>query len=145
MKILNLSLTILIALTILSSCGNELSKEEQEFDNLMQQVIDVHDEVMPKMGKISSLIKELEPKIDTTSTGKTYANAQDDLKGAYDFMMEWMGDFSDKFPYEEKNKKFTPEQLAAKMKILQEEEIEVKKMRDQVNSSIENATKLLSQ
>lgn len=136
---------LLLSLTILiSSCGNQLSKEEQEFDTLMQQVIDVHDEVMPKMGEISSLIKELESKIDTTTAGKTYKKAQNDLKDSYDYMMKWMSGFSDKFPYEEKDRKLNPEQLAAKMNVLQGEEVEVKKMRDQVNASIKNAKTILN-
>ncbi|WP_298549050.1 hypothetical protein [uncultured Aquimarina sp.] len=122
---------------------NQLSKEEQEFDALMQKVIDVHDEVMPKMGTMSSLIKDLEPKIDTTATGKSYATAQKDLKDSYDFMMDWMGDFSNKFPHGEENTTKDIEKFTAKMKMLQEEELEVKKLRDQINSSINNAKKLL--
>lgn len=144
MKLRYISFLSLFLAIALSSCGNQLSKEEQEFDTLMQQVINVHDEVMPKMGEISSLIKNLEPKIDTTAIGKSYAKAQTELKDSYDYMMRWMSGFSDKFPYEEKDKKLNPEQLAKKMKLLQQEEIEVKKMRDQVNASIENAKKMLS-
>ncbi|MHA7060156.1 hypothetical protein ACWGOQ_0023215 [Aquimarina sp. M1] len=124
------------------SC-NQLSKEEKEFDALMQKVIDVHDEVMPKMGTMSSLIKDLEPKIDTTATGKTYKEAQKDLKDSYDFMMDWMSDFSNKFPHGEENTADDLEKFNNKMKMLQEEEEEVNKLRDQINSSIDTAKKLL--
>ncbi|WP_299443287.1 hypothetical protein [uncultured Aquimarina sp.] len=124
------------------SC-NQLSKEEQEFDGLMQKVIDVHDEVMPKMGTMSSLIKDLEPKIDTTEVGKSHAKAQKNLKDSYDFMMDWMNDFSTKFPHGEENTAEDIEKFTAKMKMLQEEEIEVNKLKDQINSSIDNAKKLL--
>ncbi len=128
----------LIALIVVSC--NQLSEEEQKFDALMEEVISVHDEVMPKMGEISSLIKELEPKIDTTETGKSYAKAQQDLKDAYDFMMTWMSDFSEKFPHDEET---DANKVSSQIKILKEEEIEVNKLRDKINSSIRNAKELL--
>ncbi len=132
---------ITTAVTIISC--DQLSKEEQEFDLLMQKIIDVHDEVMPKMGEISTLIKDLESKIDTTETGKSYAKAQQDLKDSYDFMMEWMSDFSEKFPHDNENDETNSDKLSSQMKLLKEEETEVNEMRDQINTSIENAKKLL--
>ena len=126
------------------SC-NQLSKEEQEFDALMQQVIDVHDEVMPKMGEMGSLINELGTKIDTTAQGKTYAKAQQDVKDAYDFMMTWMSDFSETFPHDQENSKMSKDEVLSQLKLLQEEEVKVNRLRDQINTSIENAKKLLQQ
>ncbi|WP_299190085.1 hypothetical protein [uncultured Aquimarina sp.] len=143
MKTKNIYFIVLIA-GLLSNIGcNELSKEEQEFDALMQKVIDVHDEVMPKMGSMGSLIKDLEPNIDTTSVGKSYEKAQKDLKDSYDFMMDWMSDFNSKFPHGEENTTDDMEKFTAKMKLLKEEEIEVNKLKEQINLSIANAEKLL--
>ncbi len=122
------------------SC-NQLSEEEVKFDALMEQVISVHDEVMPKMGEISSLIKDLETRIDTTETGKSYVKAQQDLKDSYDFMMTWMSDFSEKFPHDEGE--MNAEKISSQMKLLKGEEIEVGKLRDQINTSIDNAKRLL--
>ena len=139
----NILYYVLITGFLFTTSCNQLSKEEQEFDVLMQKVIDVHDEVMPKMGTISSLIKELEPKIDTTDAGKSYATAQKDLKASYDHMMDWMSDFSTKFPYGEENKSNDTEKFMAKMKMLQEEETEVNELKKQINSSIQTAQKLL--
>ncbi|MBW1295680.1 hypothetical protein [Aquimarina litoralis] len=133
---------VIIGLLLNFSC-NGLSKEEEEFDVLMQKVIDVHDEVMPKMGSMSSLIKELESKIDTTVTGKSYEKAQKDLKDSYDFMMDWMSNFSTKFPYGEEVTADDADKFEAKMKMLQKEEVEVNKLKEQINSSIANAEKLL--
>ena len=143
MKYLYTIIVSLVLVLYLTSCGNQLSKAEQEFDATMQNVIDAHDEVMPKMGNINSLIQQLESKIDTTTTGQAHQKVQKDLKDAYDFMMNWMEDFSEKFPYEEKDKKFTPEELAKKLRVLKEEEIEVQEMRDQINTSILKAENLL--
>ncbi|AXT60358.1 hypothetical protein D1816_08340 [Aquimarina sp. AD10] len=132
--------TLVSAVILLTSC-NQLSKEEQEFDAIMENVIIVHDEVMPKMTELSSLIKNLDPKIDTTAVGKSHAKAQQDLKDSYDFMMEWMRDFSEKFPHTEE--KLSPEKMASQMNLLKKEEIEVKQLRDQINTSIANAKSLL--
>ncbi|WP_405207048.1 hypothetical protein [Aquimarina sp. LLG6339-5] len=143
MKTKNVYFIILIAGLLTNFACNKLSKEEQEFDSLMQKVIDVHDEVMPKMGSMSSLIKELEPKIDTTSVGKSYEKAQKDLKDSYDFMMDWMSDFSSKFPHGEENTMDDMEKFTKKMKMLQEEEVQVNKLKEQINLSIANAEKLL--
>ncbi len=133
----------IISISVLLMSCNQLSQEEQKFDALMQEVIDVHDEVMPKMGEISSLIRELESKIDTTEQGKSYANAQQDLKDAYDFMMTWMGDFSNTFPDHEDDGDIDSTKLSTQMKLLQKEEVKVIQLKDQINSSIENAKKLL--
>ncbi len=130
-----------LALILLFISCNQLSKEEQEFDALMQKVIDVHDEVMPKMGEMSTLIKELESKIDTTASGKSHAKAQENLKDSYDFMMQWMGDFSEKFPHTEE--KLSSEKMNTQMKLLKEEEVKVNKLRDQINASIDDAKRLL--
>ncbi|MBP2833402.1 hypothetical protein J8281_14500 [Aquimarina sp. U1-2] len=122
------------------SC-NKLSEEEQKFDAIMEEVISVHDEVMPKMGEISSLIKELEPKTDTTTAATPYIQAQQDLKDAYDFMMTWMSDFSEKFPHDEET---DAKEISSQIELLKEEKIEVNKLKDQINSSIRNAKRLLN-
>jgi len=143
MKTNTLYITFAIIGLLFSVSCNQLSKEEQEFDAMMQRVIDVHDEVMPKMGTMSSLIKDLESKIDTTATGKSYEKAQKELKDSYDFMMDWMSDFSNKFPHGEENTAEDMTKFMEKMKVLQEEEIEVNQLKDQINSSIDTAKKLL--
>ncbi len=131
-----------VFLFTLTSC-NQLSKEEEKFDALMQEVIDVHDEVMPKMGEMSTLIRSLEAKIDTTAQGKKYAKAQQDLKDSYDFMMTWMGDFSNTFPQKENETNADASNLSEQMKSLEKEEVKVNQLRDQINSSIKNAKELL--
>ncbi len=139
-----ITIFIVISTLFLYSC-NDHAKKEKEFDDLMQQVIDVHDEVMPKMGDIGSLIKKLEAKIDTTETSKKYSKAQKDLKDSYDFMMEWMQDFSKKFPHNEEVTADDTENFNTKMKMLKEEEVEVNELKTQINSSIDTAKKLLEE
>ena len=107
----------------------------------MDRVIAVHDEVMPKMGTIGKLISELEPKVDSTSVGKQYEVAIDDLKEGYNLMMDWMKGFGDRFDSDEimEGKALTKEKEAW----LIEEEENVNIMKDKINSSIANAEKLL--
>jgi len=121
------------------SC-KKIEKETQE-ETRMDRVIAVHDEVMPKMGTIGKLISELEPKVDSTSVGKQYEVAIDDLKEGYNLMMDWMKGFGDRFDSDEimEGKALTKEKEAW----LIEEEEKVNIMKDKINSSIANAEKLL--
>lgn len=139
----HLKIITLIGGLIFFSC-KETSKKEKEFDKIMQEVMYAHDEVMPKMTEMSTLINDLESKKDSTTVGQKFAKAQEDLKNAHDFMMEWMQDFSDKFPHQgTKLTDNTPEEIEKQLSMLKEEEKEVKQMRDAVNNSIKNAKELL--
>ncbi len=107
----------------------------------MQHVMAVHDEVMPKMGTIGKLIGQLEEKINETETPEALIDARTDLREANKAMMDWMKGFGDSFDGDEimKGKALTEE----KQKILDEEEKKVEALKDQINSSIKNAEKLL--
>lgn len=139
MKTIIASISILF---LLISC-TKTSEKEKEFDALMQEVITIHDDVMPKMGTINELVTKLEAKKDTTTSGQAYGEAQVELKEAHDLMMEWMADFSDKFPHGEEVTSDDMELFESKFKQLQEEKVEVVMMQDQVNTSISNAQALL--
>ncbi|MDX1364592.1 hypothetical protein [Arenibacter latericius] len=107
----------------------------------MKEVIAIHDEVMPKMGTIGSLISELDAKIEKSDSTESYTKARQDLKDAHKSMMDWMRNFGDRFDGDEimKGKTLTEE----KQKWLDEEEVKVNTLRDQINSSIKNAEELL--
>ena len=107
----------------------------------MEEVMAIHDEVMPEMSTISKLVAELKPLADSTATGQEYGKAMKDLQAAHKSMMDWMKGFGDRFDSEEilEGKPLTEE----KQQWLLEEEEKVKAMRDQVNSSIEQAKALL--
>ncbi|MDP5231307.1 MAG: hypothetical protein NWQ38_13020 [Cellulophaga sp.] len=125
-------------ITVLFSC-KETPKTEAPTQ--MQHVIAVHDEVMPKMGTMGKLIAQLEEKINETETPEAYEKARKDLREANKAMMDWMKGFGDSFDGDEimKGKALTE----AKQKVLDEQEKAVEALRDQINSSIENAEKLL--
>lgn len=135
--------TLLFSCAPSSKTNTELSKQEHVFDSIMTQVIAVHDEVMPKMGEVNTLIKELGTKIDTTAQGIAYGKAQDDLKNGHDGMMNWMGEFSDAFQPTD-----APEtnldSLKLKMTRLKTEEIKIQKVKTAINTGIANAKQLIN-
>ncbi|MGB5320044.1 hypothetical protein, partial [Eudoraea sp.] len=107
----------------------------------MKEVMAIHDEVMPKMGDISKLVATLKSKVDTTENGKAYEKAMIDLQNAHKEMMDWMRGFGDRFNSDEilNDAALSPE----KLKWLEEEEQKIKKVKEDINSSIKNAEKLL--
>jgi hypothetical protein len=132
-------LILLVIITLTLSCKKE--QNEVKEPTQMERVIAVHDEVMPKMGTIGKLINELEPMVDSTSVGKQYEVAIEDLEEGYNLMMDWMKGFGDRFDSEEimEGKALTKEKQAW----LIEEEEKVNIMKDKIYSSIANAENLL--
>jgi hypothetical protein len=129
---------LIVCLISLSSCKNE---KKTEGPTQMEQVMDIHDEVMPKMGTIGKLIGQLGDKIEQTDTPDPYIAARKDLRIANKAMMDWMKDFGNSFDSDEimKGKALSDE----KQKILDQQEIAVDVLRDQINTSIANAQNLL--
>jgi len=107
----------------------------------MELVMQIHDEVMPKMGTLGKLVGELNPKIDSTEVGQKYEAAVKDLQESHKSMMTWMRGFGERFDSDEilNGKRLTPQ----KQEWLNDEEEKVKALREQINSSIEKAENLL--
>lgn len=131
-------LTILL-LTLSFSCKEK--EKEVEGPSQMEQVMAIHDEVMPKMSTLGKLVGELNTKIDTTESGLKYEAAMKDLQAAHNSMMDWMKGFGDRFDSDEilNGKALSDE----KQKWLDLEEVKVKDLKEQINSSIANAEALL--
>lgn len=136
MKRIKLILGVLTLMFVVS-CGNG-NNEKEIFDNLKKDVLAVHDEVMPKMGKINTLIGELKKKIDTTEAGKKYETAKKDLEESHKMMMDWMKDFGDHF-----SGSIAKDSLAKKIQMLKEEGVKVDKLKEKINLSIKNAEAIL--
>ncbi len=128
---------------LLTQCkeGPKTSPEAEASGTQMEEVMAVHDEVMPKMSEISKLVAELKPMADSTEAGAPYLKAMKDLQAAHTSMMDWMKGFGDRFDHEEimKGKTLT----AQKQQWLEEEEVKVKAMRDEVEQSLAAARELL--
>ena len=134
---------VIVYFTILAisftSCKQE--KKEDGKPTQMEEVMAIHDEVVPKMSTINNLIEKLNAKVDTTEIGIKYEKVKADLQAANKAMMDWMVGFGDRFDTDEimKGKVLTDE----KQKWLDEEEVKVKELQNQINSSIKNAEALL--
>lgn len=125
-------------LTLLVSCAQEKVDENKL---LKQEVIDIHDEVMPKMGELRSLKKSILEKIEALESNvdsdpdsiqrlKTYA---DDLENAFEGMFVWMRQFQSNYEGSEEEV----------YEYLQEQKVLVEKVNRDIKTSIENAKKEL--
>ena len=141
MKINLLTLAAVVSLLIFSCKEEPKNTQAGASSSKMEEVMAIHDEVMPKMSTIGKLVAELKPKADTTAQGLPYKEAMTDLQDAHKSMMDWMKGFGDRFDSDEilNGKELSPE----KKVWLLEEEVKVKALREQINGSIENAEKLL--
>ena len=122
----------------LSSCKEE---KKIETTSQMKQVMDIHDEVMPKMSKIGQLVGKLKPMADSLGMESPQGKAMKNLQEANKSMMDWMQDFGKRFDPDEimKGKELSEE----KQKWLDEEETKVNEVKEKMNSSITNAENLL--
>ncbi|NJB36832.1 hypothetical protein [Croceivirga sp. JEA036] len=134
---------IVLLLIVVIICSCQGNKKHEEGNSQMQKVMAIHDEVMPKMGTLGKLVSQLKDKVDTTATGKQYQQAMKDLQKSNSAMMDWMKGFGDRFDSDEilNGKELTPEKQAW----LDEEEVKVKALKEQINTSIANAEKLLAE
>lgn len=124
------------AFVFLSSCGSGGKSEEE---TLREQVIAIHDEVMPKMGQLKSFEKEALQKAENMESSENGNEAKIeelkalayDLDQAYDQMFVWMRSYA-----EGTDKEMSEEELRD---FLDEQMISVKEVRDQINGVLAEA------
>lgn len=134
-------LILCLSLVLIISCKQ--GKKATEGPTQMEQVMAIHDEVMPKMGTLAKYTAELKAKVDTTAMGRKYEVAMKDLQNANTSMMDWMMGFGERFDSDEilNGKELT----AQKLEWLNEEEEKVKALREEINTSIARAEELLQE
>jgi hypothetical protein len=109
----------------------------------MEEIVAVHDELMPKMSEISLLITQLEERMDSTQADSIRQVVVMDLKSANEAMMTWMMDFSNDYDSEEvmEGKELTPEKEA----LLDTYTSSVMELKDKMEGAMERAKALLNQ
>lgn len=134
-------LTGILLLYIFACQSNDPNHIAQE--SLKDELMVVHDEVMPRMGEIHKLKKQLK-KLSSKSIEGTdnsdleeIRNAIKDLEKADDGMMEWMASF--KSPSKLRGEKSHDEI----MNYLKDEKIKIEQVKVDMTKSIEQATKLV--
>jgi len=132
-------LLILALATSVFACKQKETKPEGP--SPMEQVMAVHDELMPKMSTIGGLISKLEATKDSTQADSVKLKVIHDLKGANNQMMTWMMDFGNAFETDEvmDGKALSEE----KMKTLEGFQKSVNELKVQMNSAIEAGEKVL--
>ncbi len=138
MKKYILIITVFV-LAFASACKAEKKSDAEQTQ--MKNVMAIHDEVMPEMGKIGRLVTQLRAKIDADQGGIEEKKAMEDLQEASKSMMNWMQDFMDHFDQEEisKGKVLSKEKQA----LLDEDEQKMIAVKNKMEASIANAQKLL--
>ena len=129
-----------MAIVSLYACQNQSAEASARWDEVMA----IHDEVMPKMGKIRSVSKSLKEMI-TAADSLTLATEDyqkimpqlSKLQAADDAMMDWMHGF---LQLERLQADKTHEEV---MKYLDEEEVKIKAVKTAMETSIKNGNALL--
>jgi hypothetical protein len=124
-----LKIAFIVLLGSLVACDK---KEKPLYD----QVMDIHDEVMPKVGDLYKKRKHLQDSITKTADMPAEKRAEFEktiqtLETAEKSMMDWMHNFNPPEPTEKK----------AYQKYMESELVKVKEMRETVLRAIENAEK----
>lgn len=80
---------------VLLSCGRQSPEEKlkKDTDDLLKEVIALHDLSMAKMDELMSLSRSLKSQIDSTNQ-VDFQEAIDQLDASHQAMMDWMRNFS---------------------------------------------------
>jgi hypothetical protein len=132
---------LILSAALTGGCKDE--KRSEHGSSQMEEVMAIHDEVMPRMNTIGKLVEQLKPMADSTEAGQQYELAMKDLQAAHKAMMEWMRGFGNRFDSGEilDGKPLSEE----KQQWLDEEEEKVKALREKINSSIARAEAVLEE
>lgn len=139
-------IVLLLVIGVLFSCTTEADKLSETFNLKMTEAIDVHDEVMPKMGKMSGLMKQLESQMDSLNQSAHKA-AIKDLQVGHDKMMKWMKALGDDFtPNEIQDGLQTKDMDSIKLKIqaIEKSFKDAEDMKNHINNAIAKAEELLN-
>lgn len=135
-----LSLFTLVLILFVSCSDSKKSAQEA----LLDKVMAVHDEIMPKMGAIMKDKKQLKAKIEELSSDEA-SNAAEidilqkavkDLDNAHDEMMDWMHGFDRNF------EGMVEDEV---MVYLKDQMIKIEKVGQITNTALKNAEELLAE
>ncbi len=87
---------IVFLLVIVTAC-NQTAQQQQEEQKRWEEMMAIHDEVMPKMADINALSRQLKEKLAVLDTTQTEAQQKlrqtiEALSAAEDGMMTWMAE-----------------------------------------------------
>lgn len=153
MKYIQFLMSLILSVTILFSCGNQNKTErdqlqiedrkpseaEQAETALYEEVMAIHDEVMPKMDDMMRLKSQLQAKLEQKETTQEEAlalrSAIKELEQADEAMMQWMRNFKPQDHVNDHQKVIA---------YYQEQKKYIKEVKDKMLAAIENARKKLN-
>lgn len=134
---LRIILVAILSIALFTSCKNATDKNDSNTTStLYDDVMAVHDEVMPKMGTIHNYKKELQAITDTLSNPEVSAKLTESiiqLKEADDAMMSWMANF------------VAPKEEPKRTEYLNKEMTSIKEVKSKMLAAIKNAEQLLKE
>jgi len=88
------TLTAVAFLLINLNCNTNNADQAKEQEELYNQVMSVHDEVMPQMGELNAVTRDLKGLTELPDSVKiNVSTVVTDLDNAHEGMMAWMSDF----------------------------------------------------
>ncbi len=123
-----------VLLALMAACGN--NTETERATNLEEEVMAIHDSIMPKTDSIMSLkqlLKNREVEIKEGDSAMV-KKAIEKLNSANEAMMQWMRQYDQPSDTLEQSKKKT---------YLKEQKAKIKKVKNKMLKSIEKANKIL--
>lgn len=132
-----------IFLSVVACKNKEAETETPEGPTQMEEVVAIHDELMPKMSEIGELMGKLEASIDSTNVDSIKVKAIADLEHANSSMMSWMKNFGGAFETDEIMN--GAELTEAKKATLNEFESSVHALQAEMETAIENGQAALDE
>ncbi len=137
-------ITFLTAATLFTACNNQAVQKEQQVKDLYAEVMEIHDDVMPKMADIQSQKDKTNGFLLDSAWHEAHPEYLDQLRKnlialseAEDRMWDWMHNFSDR--YGQLN------DAGSQLLYLNEQKDSISTVRDVMLRSIEASANLLSQ
>lgn len=129
------NLLLLTTLTFLVACG---PSEKEELNQLKDEVISIHDEVMPKMGELRRTRKDLllqaDSLVDIDSVrAALLTSIADQIGEANEGMMQWMRNYEPEF-------EGTNEEVK---QYLEDQRIAIKQVKEDMNKSLAKGKEVL--
>lgn len=146
--------SVLSLIWLLAACGSgaeepaaaeETSSQLKAEKELYDQMMAVHDEVMPRMGELNRISRSLKeyrenhPEM-TDATRQRIEQAIEQLEAADEGMMSWMG--TDRKPETLRSKDMEHQAI---MDYLKKEEAAIRQVKQDMEQSMENGRQLLEQ
>jgi hypothetical protein len=133
------------------SCDRQKSKDNfyLESENVFDEAIEIHDEVMPLMGnimKLQSTLKEKKENISDEEKIQEINESLQSLEDAHSSMMDWMRNLT-QIPDQSEVDPEAPDFISAKemLKIQEQSLKDVKKVRNSILTSIDQAESLIKE